>query len=138
MKNGTKKYLIVDDNDALRDMLHDLFRDDADILTAKNGQEALELVKRNRFDIIITDYNMPLMSGIEFLKRAQEINSDIYLHSILLTGSSDEEVSLFSECNYIPLILKPFSIFKLKEIVKALSERNQGDHLGSPVFHKNT
>lgn len=74
-----KRYLIVEDDDAFREILCILFCDDADIMTAKNGQEALELVKAHHFDIILTDYYMPVMNGIEFLERAREINSDTFL-----------------------------------------------------------
>ena len=123
-----KKYLVVDDDDALREILYTCFCDDADILTAKNGQEALALVKAHCFDIILTDYNMPVMNGIEFLERAREIDSDIYLHSILLTGSSDEEVRSFSERNGVILMLKPFSVFKLRETVNMLLEGSGGNH----------
>lgn len=117
----TKKYLIVDDNDDVRETLGMFFCDDADILTARNGQEALALARTHNFDIILTDYNMPIINGIEFLERAREIDSDIYSHSILLTGSVDEDVRSFSERNGILLILKPFSVFTLKEKITMLS-----------------
>ena len=129
-----KKYLAVDDDDALREILYILFCDDADILTAKNGQEALALVKVHSFDIILTDYHMPVMNGIEFLERAREINSDIYLHSILLTGSSDKEVKSFSERNDITLILKPFSVFEVEKTVNMLLEESAGNHPNYPRY----
>jgi len=131
-----KKYLAVDDGDAFRDILYRTFCDDADILTAKNGQEALALVKAHCFDIIITDYNMPVMNGIEFLERARETSSDIYSYSILLTGSIDEEVRLFSERNGIKLILKPFSLFKLKGTVNMLLEGSGGKYQNHPMHIK--
>lgn len=123
-----KKYLIVDDDNAVRELLCMLFCDDADILAARNGQEALVLSKTHCFDIVLTDYNMPVMNGIEFLERAKETYSDIYLHSILLTGSIDEEVRSFSERNGILLILKPFSVFKLKEAVNILFKGSRDNH----------
>jgi len=121
-----KKYLIVDDDDLSRDLLYTFFCDDADVLTAKNGREALALAKVHCFDIILTDYNMPVMNGIEFLERAGEINSDTYLRSILLTGSSDKEIKSFSERYGITLILKPFSIFQLEKTINTLLEGNTG------------
>jgi two-component system chemotaxis response regulator CheY len=129
-----KKYLIVDDDEPLRDLLYTFFCDDADILTAQNGQEALALVKVHCFDIILTDYNMPVMNGIEFLERAREINSDTYLHSILLTGCSDKEVKSFSERNSVTLILKPFSVRKLEKIVNMLLEESAGNHPSYPMY----
>lgn len=122
------KYLIVDDDDLFRELLVTFFCDDADILTAKNGEEALALVKTHCFDVILTDYNMPVMNGIEFLERAREIDSDTYLRSILLTGSSDKEVKSFSERHGIRLILKPFSIFELEKTVNMLLEESADNH----------
>ncbi len=121
----TKKYLIVDDNDEMRELLCIMFCDNADILTARNGQEALALIKSHYVDIILTDYNMPVMNGIEFLKQANKTESDIYLHAILLTGSIDKEVRLFSERHSIPLIYKPFRESKLKETINTLFERSR-------------
>jgi len=129
-----KKYLIVDDDDLFRDLLYTFFCDDADILTAKNGREALALVKIHCFDIILTDYNMPVMNGIEFLERAREINSDTYLHSILLTGSSDKEIKSFTERYGIILILKPFSVFQLEKIVNMLLEGSTAIHPNYPTY----
>ena len=122
----TKKYLVVDDNDLIRNLLCFLFSDQADVMTAQNGQEALELVKAQPFDIVLTDYSMPVMNGIEFLEQARESDNDIYAHSLLLTGSIDAEVRLFSERNEIPLIPKPFSVLKLKEAVNALLAGTSG------------
>ncbi len=121
-----KKYLVADDDDDLRDTLCALFCDDTDILTANNGEEALALVKSHSFDIILTDYRMPVMNGIKFLERARETDHCIYLHSILLTGSIDKEVKSFCELNGIPVILKPFSVFKLRESVNSLFEESRG------------
>ena len=120
-----RKYLVVDDNDLIRGLLSLLFSQNGDVLTAQNGQEALTLAKAQSFDIILTDYCMPVMNGIEFLERARETVSDIYLHSILLTGSIDDAVRSFSEQNGIPLIPKPFSVQELKAAVDTLLEANR-------------
>lgn len=129
-----KKYLIVDDDDLFRDLLYTFFCDDADVLTAQNGQEALALVKVHYFDIILTDYIMPVMNGIEFLEQAREIHTNTYLHSIILTGSRGKEVLSFGERNGIKLILKPFSIFELKKTVNMLLEESAGNHLNYPRY----
>ena len=122
------KYLVVDDDADFRDLLCNVFCDDTDIMTAQNGREALALMEAHRFDIVLTDYNMPVMGGIEFLERAGETDSDIYLHSILMTGSSDKEVMLFSERSGVTLMIKPFPISQLKETVKVLLEGRNFDH----------
>lgn len=129
-----KKYLIVDDDEPFRELLYTFFFDDADVLTAQNGQKALALVKVHYFDIILTDYFMPVMNGIEFLVQAREIHSDTYLHSIILTGNSDKEVLSFGKRNGIIVILKPFSIFKLQKTVNMLLEQSAGNNLNYPRY----
>lgn len=47
------------------------------VLIASNGEEALELFKINKIDLIISDINMPKMDGLTFLKNLRNINSDI-------------------------------------------------------------
>jgi two-component system, chemotaxis family, chemotaxis protein CheY len=123
-----KKYLVVDDDADFRDLLCALLSADADVMTAQNGQEALDLIKAHRFDVILTDYNMPVMGGIEFLERAREADSDVSWRSILMTGSGDEEVRLFSERHGITLMVKPFSIVTLQKAVKMLLGGSHSTH----------
>lgn len=52
--------------------------------TAGNGQEALEFVKRQKVDIVITDVTMPILSGIDFLKQSQK--ESIFFRFIVLSG----------------------------------------------------
>lgn len=52
--------------------------------TAKNGQEALEFVRENEVDLVISDVTMPLLSGIDFIRLAQE--EAIYFHFLILSG----------------------------------------------------
>ncbi len=68
MKNQIK-ILIVDDNKIRRKILADfLLRLNYEFNEASNGKEAIELFKKNQFDIIIMDLHMPVMDGIETTK----------------------------------------------------------------------
>ena len=70
-----KKILIVDDSALTRRVLCDIINaDDRFEVTAKanNGLEALEILKNNKFDGIVTDINMPKMNGLQFLKELQK------------------------------------------------------------------
>ena len=76
LKNLT--LLLVEDDDELRNNLKDtlaLFFDN--ILTAKNGIEALEIYNSSNINMIISDYVMPLMNGYEFCKQIREVNNKI-------------------------------------------------------------
>src|SRR5687767_8117863 len=88
-----KKYtlLLVDDEEANLRFMEGLFEEYYHILTATDGQEALELVMKDpnpqRIDLIITDQRMPRMTGVEFLK--ETINTIPHTLRMILTGFSD-------------------------------------------------
>jgi len=60
------------------------------VTTATSGSEALEILKSQKFDAIISDYAMPGMNGIEFMKRVKSLGEDIPF--IIFTGKGREDV----------------------------------------------
>lgn len=88
--------------------------------TAGNGQEAFEFVKRQKVDIVITDVTMPILSGIDFLKQAQE--ASIFFRFIVLSGYQEfeyvkESLQMGAE-NYL---IKPINKEELIETLKSVS-----------------
>ena len=82
--------IVVDDEKSITDAIRRLFRKDGyQILTATNGQEGLELLKKleKPVSLIISDQRMPGMNGAQFLERAKNISPDAI--RFLLTGYSD-------------------------------------------------
>jgi DNA-binding response OmpR family regulator len=112
------KFLIVDDDDTVRAFLCAIFEEEAEVLSARNGKEALVLVETHGFDIVICDVNMPLMNGIEFSKRAMAVNSDFVSHLIMITGDASAEVQSFCSEHGILLLCKPFSVTMIRAAVK--------------------
>lgn len=83
--------MIADDSPLYRKLLHDtLAREHYRVLVAENGSRALELVTQVHPEVLITDWDMPDMSGTELCAR---LHSDLgsYVHSILLTSHDDKE-----------------------------------------------
>jgi YesN/AraC family two-component response regulator len=77
--------LIVDDEEEIRDMLGRHFRLlGYEILKARNGKEALQILSENRIEAVITDIIMPEMDGIELLQRLKEDHPMIRI--IVMTG----------------------------------------------------
>ena len=79
--------------------LHKMFEQTMDKLGAKclfasNGEEGLEILKKNNVDFIITDINMPIMNGIEFLKTIR--SKDNIVKIIVCTGNNEFEYSKLS------------------------------------------
>ncbi len=117
-----KKILFVDDEpnilDGLRRMLRSL-RADFDMYFAAGGQEALELMGKNRFDVVISDMRMPGMDGAQLLETIQKE----YPHTIriMLTGQADEDSILRTVGVVHQFLAKPCDPEKLKTILAQTS-----------------
>ena len=87
--------------------------------TAENGRVALEMLKIEKPDIIITDIYMPEMNGIELLREIRQNYKDIPV--ILITGFDAEEArKAANDYHADALLLKPFQIVELRDIIESL------------------
>jgi CheY-like chemotaxis protein len=89
------------------------------VLTADNGQEGVEVYKKNRhkIDLIILDMIMPKMNGLECFTEIKKISPDVKI--IMASGfSSDSDVKKLKESGLISYIRKPFRISELVSVIK--------------------
>jgi len=103
------KILFVDDEEIVRQSLQRaLFNTDYDITTANNGYEGLELVKEHEFAIVVSDFRMPELDGVEFLRLVSDISPDST--RILLTGYANMDVVIkaINEGHVYKFIEKPW------------------------------
>ena len=116
------KVLLVEDEQLIRDSLRRFFaHENCALMAVETGEDALELIKDNNCDIIITDYRRPGMDGLEFLKRAQSINAPF--KKILLTAHMTEPViSKAFRLGVHEFIEKPFSMEDLEEALARVLE----------------
>ena len=92
MSDMQGKLLVVDDNEMNRDMLsRRLSRRKHTVMTAENGQEALDMIERESFDVVLLDIMMPGISGIEVLKTLRQSYSSADLPIIMATAKSESE-----------------------------------------------
>ncbi len=125
------KVLLVEDDQWVRDSLRRFFANEKCALMAvETGEDGLEIIKDNGCDIIITDYRLPGMDGLEFLKRAQTINARF--KKILLTAYMTEAViSEAFRLGVHEFIEKPFTTEDLEEaLVRILEKKNSINGLG--------
>lgn len=104
------RILFVDDEPNVLSALRRIFRrENYHIDTAMSGPEALQLLKQNKYQLVISDYKMPGMTGAEFLKRVKALHSDII--RIMLTGEADTGAVLgaINEGAVYKFILKPWN-----------------------------
>ncbi|MBQ8938327.1 MAG: response regulator [Bacteroidaceae bacterium] len=127
--SGRTTLLIVDDNvDLLSYISRSLGRDYA-ILTATNGQEAIEVLQRSDVDIIVSDVLMPEVSGLELCQRVKSDIETSHIPVVLLTAktmTSDELKGL--EAGADDYITKPFSMEILRQRIHNLLERGRDRH----------
>ena len=115
--------LIVDDEQSYRQLLSLVFEGDGhNIRTATNGREALESVKAEPTDLIITDVRMPDMDGIGLLRAAREHKPEIGV--VLMTAFASVETAREAfKLGADDFIQKPFDVDELKLIVKKTLEK---------------
>lgn len=82
--------------------------------TATNGKEALKLFSKKDYDIVLTDWNMPLMNGLELVKEIRRINQDVHIVMITTEGGKREVITAL-KAGVNDYIIKPFPPQTLKE-----------------------
>lgn len=123
---SNKKVLIVDDEEHIRELIKfNLKKEGYDIEVAVNGREAIEIIKKIKFDLILLDLMLPEIDGLEVCKeiRKNENTSDIPVMMITAKGEEFDKV-LGLELGADDYITKPFSIRELIARVKALLRRS--------------
>lgn len=87
------RILIVDDEQSMREMLRIVLRRDGyDVVSAENGKEALDFLRREPVDLLLSDIRMPDLSGVEVLRAAKEMNRDIVAFMMTAYASTDTAV----------------------------------------------
>jgi two-component system, chemotaxis family, chemotaxis protein CheY len=89
------RVLAVDDSPTLLGMLVRCLRDGGhEVFTASNGQEALEALRLHAPDMVVTDLNMPVMSGLEFIEAARAEPAGQGVPIVLLTTETAPELAV--------------------------------------------
>ncbi|WP_207420367.1 hybrid sensor histidine kinase/response regulator transcription factor [Desertivirga brevis] len=129
------KLLIVEDNKEILDYLEMLFESQYSVARAMNGLEALEIIKENEPELIISDMMMPLMDGKELCKQIKSDLNTSHIPFILLTAKTTDDDKLQGlQTGADDYIAKPFhpEILKVKaenliESKRRLIEKYRGD-----------
>jgi len=118
------KILVVEDDPAMSEVLCEYLQGEgATTLSAPNGQVALELMEVEKFDLVLTDLQMPIIGGMELLRRIRERDTESPI-VLLVTGQADitEEIAIASGA--VGLIHKPFDLmFLFEKISQSLAVR---------------
>jgi two-component system, chemotaxis family, chemotaxis protein CheY len=114
-----KSALVVDDSTSMRQMLSFTLKGAGfDVLEGENGQDALTKMSGKKFDIIITDLNMPVMDGIAFIKGVRARPDSKFTPVLMLTTeSSADKKQAGKQAGATGWIVKPFDPEKLLQTI---------------------
>ncbi|MFA5323173.1 MAG: sigma-54 dependent transcriptional regulator [Smithella sp.] len=117
--------LVVEDGQSQREMLRDFLRSEGHtIAEAGNGEQAIKTVLTGHFDLILLDYKMPGMDGLQVLKEVKRINPEIDVVIITAYGTIETAVEAL-KAGAIDYITKPVELDELIILVNRISERRQ-------------
>ena len=122
------KILLIDDDEWIRDSLSLFFEFEPCVFQAlETAEQGLKELETKDYDIIILDYRLPGMNGLEFLKRIQQTHPQVI--KILITAYGSKEIfSQAIELGVHDFIDKPFSTKAIEDSLSRLTEeRTQGN-----------
>lgn len=116
--------LYVEDEDIARLSIGSFLKRHAEVLfLATNGNEGLEMYKKHRPQVVITDLEMPVMNGMEMISRIRELDDSI---PIIITTAYDDEAHRCPQADMV--ILKPISFMELLDGVQQCLEVKRGEN----------
>lgn len=118
-------FLVVDDFESMRNMISNQIRTFGawKVLKASNGQEALDILKDAQVNIVLSDWNMPVMTGIDLLKAIRANEKLYHMPFVMITAEAKrEQVEDAINSGVSDLILKPYTLERLHDrVVRALT-----------------
>jgi two-component system chemotaxis response regulator CheY len=126
MESISLKILICDDSMLIRKKLHDCLQDFCcyDILEATNGQEAIDLYKSNKPDLVFMDMIMPVKSGIEAVTEIVQFDPSAKV-VILSTAGTKANLKKALEAGAYDFIQKPFEEHQIKSVLDKQIKRGE-------------
>jgi two-component system, NtrC family, response regulator PilR len=119
------RILVVDDEESIREFLEIMLRKEGyEVVISSDGRQALDTLKKKSFDMVISDLQMPNMTGIELLREVKNQYPDCVFMMITAFGTTENAVEAMKAGAY-DYILKPFKIDEVRLVIaNALRSQN--------------
>jgi len=120
----SKNVLIVDDSATVRVAVKMALKKEYEVIDAKNGKDALDKIEKfyaggNRLNLIITDINMPIMGGMEFIKEVKKNRNAKFVPILVLTTESQTNMKMEGKkAGATGWLVKPFKPEQLLDVAK--------------------
>jgi len=123
------KILVVDDFSTMRRIVKNLLRDlgFTNTVEADDGKTALPILEAGGIDFLVTDWNMPGMTGIDLLKAVRSNPDLVDLPVLMVTAEAKrEQIIMAAQAGVNGYVIKPFTAATLKEKIEKIFERIDG------------
>jgi two-component system chemotaxis response regulator CheY len=120
------KILVVDDFSTMRRIVKNLLRDlgFTNTVEADDGQTALPILEAGGIDFLVTDWNMPGMTGIDLLKAVRANPKLVDMPVLMVTAEAKkEQIIMAAQAGVNGYVIKPFTAGTLKEKIEKIFER---------------
>jgi two-component system, NtrC family, response regulator PilR len=119
------RVLVVDDEKSMRDLLAiSLEKQHFEVTVADGGEAAIDTLRREPFDVVITDLRMPTTDGLQVLRAAKEASPELVVIVITAVGSTETAVEAMKLGAY-DYITKPFKLDEINLIIRRALERKR-------------
>jgi len=124
------KVLVIDDDAMIRKLLEStLVRKGFKVFTAENGMDGIDIAKAESIDVVLLDWMMPEMDGMEVLAELKRNEDTMHIPVFMLTSKEDsKDIDLATCRGAIDYIIKPFNTFEVPEIVQKYLEKVHQAH----------
>ena len=119
------RILVVDDSSTMRRIIANTLKKIGcgDIVEAGNGMEGLQQLRSGGIDFVVTDWNMPVMNGLEFVRELRGMAAASKVPVLMITTNAEStDIAGAREAGVSDYVVKPFTAEALKDKVTALIE----------------
>jgi DNA-binding NtrC family response regulator len=121
-----KLFLIDDDEQILHSLIETLKPAGYECLSCTDPFEAIKILNKEKFDVLLTDFRMPGMNGIDVLRHVR--NNNLVQHSMIMSGFIDQEqINEYLKDIKFTFFKKPIDIVKLLDILENISNKMKID-----------
>ena len=121
--NPSMRFLIIDDSVTMRRIIANILvrTGFTEVVHAGNGREALDRLASEKIDVVITDWYMPEMNGLDFVKALRSTPATSHIPIVIVTANAaSDDIQHALELGVSSYILKPFSIETMRDKIAAL------------------
>ena len=119
----TTRFLVVDDFSTMRRIVRNLLKElgFTDVQEAEDGVEALSKLRADTFDFVVSDWNMPNMTGLELLQKIRADDTLKHLPVLMVTAEAKKEnIIAAAQAGASGYVVKPFTAATLDEKLKKI------------------